>query len=435
MVASLVISILAIIGIIFTSVFHPNIKIKNITINLYWVIALVAALALLISTLLPWNVFWNELIREEGMNPLKILVLFLSMTCISIFLDELGFFSHLANYVLKKCGNSQIKVFIVFYLLVSILTMFTSNDIIILTLTPFIIFFTKRSNVSPVPYLVSEFIAANTWSMIFIIGNPTNIYIASNFNIGFIEYFKIMALPTLFSGIIEFIILFLLFYKKLKLPMEKREEILPPLNKIMVGYGLTILLICTVLLIVSSYVNFLEMWYVAFGGLVLVVIGSLIYSLINKNAPKELGQTFKRAPYELIPFLLSMFAIALTLQQYGVTQSTHDFFGENNTIWVYGYSSLLSANLINNIPMSVLFTSIIQGLSGTSLSGAIYASVIGSNIGAFLTPLGALAGIMWMGILKHHEIHFSFVDFMKYGIIVGVPTATVAFLSLTIFIH
>ncbi|MFA5341368.1 MAG: ArsB/NhaD family transporter, partial [Clostridia bacterium] len=52
----------------------------------------------------------------------------------------------------------------------------------------------------------------------------------------------------------------------------------------------------------------------------------------------------------------------------------------------------------------------------------VYGSIIGSNIGAFLTPVGALAGIMWTSILKKHEIKYTFLDFVKYGIIISVPT-------------
>ena len=209
-IASIVIICATILGIIFTSIFKPNIYIKGHSFSLYWMIALLGALILLAGTFLPLNEFWDGLTSSSGMNPLKILVLFLSMTCISLFLDELGFFSHLASYVIKKTKSSQIKVFISFYILVSLLTIFTSNDIIILTLTPFIISFCKRGKISPIPYLVSEFMAANTWSMIFIIGNPTNIYIASSYNINFVDYLKVMALPTLLAGLLEFTLLFII---------------------------------------------------------------------------------------------------------------------------------------------------------------------------------------------------------------------------------
>ena len=72
--------------------------------------------------------------------------------------------------------------------LVSVLTVFTSNDIIVLTFTPFICHFAKSARIDPLPYLVSEFVAANTWSMALIIGNPTNIYLMSGTGISFLSY-------------------------------------------------------------------------------------------------------------------------------------------------------------------------------------------------------------------------------------------------------
>ena len=88
--------------------------------------------------------------------------------------------------------------------------------------------------------------------------------------------------------------------------------------------------------------------------------------------------------------------------------------------------------------MSVMYSSVIDAAKGIdSLSlctpQAIYASIIGSNIGAFLTPIGALAGIMWMGILKDHEVKFNFLDFVKYGAIISIPVISIALAILQIF--
>ena len=71
----------------------------------------------------------------------------------------------------------------IFFFLISVLIIFTSHDIIILTFTPFLCYFCKRCKISPLPYLIRKFVAANTWSSLLIIGNPTNIYLASYENI------------------------------------------------------------------------------------------------------------------------------------------------------------------------------------------------------------------------------------------------------------
>jgi len=57
---------------------------------------------------------------------------------------------------------------------------------------------------------------------------------------------------------------------------------------------------------------------------------------------------------------------------------------------------------------------------------AVYSAIIGSNIGAFLTPVGALAGIMWLNILKEKEVKFTFRDFVKYGVVLALPVLAAA---------
>ena len=121
-----------------------------------------------------------------------------------------------------------------------------------------------------------------------------------------------------------------------------------------------------------------------------------------------------------------MFVMILALQEHGVTQKINALLGSENVILKYGVTSFLSANLINNIPMSVLFCPIMQSLTGASLTGAIYATIVGSNLGALLTPIGALAGIMWSSILRDHGLKFGYLDFLKIGVTIAVPTLIAA---------
>jgi hypothetical protein len=74
-------------------IFKPSIQIKRYTLQLYWPIALVGALVLVLSWTLPPTELWQGLTADSTVNPGKILVLFLSMAILSIVLDELGFFA------------------------------------------------------------------------------------------------------------------------------------------------------------------------------------------------------------------------------------------------------------------------------------------------------------------------------------------------------
>ena len=62
----------------------------------------------------------------------------------------------------------------------------------------------------------------------------------------------------------------------------------------------------------------------------------------------------------------------------------------------------------------------------------IYAVVIASNICAFLTPIGSLAGIMFMKILKRNKVEFSVKDFITHGAAIAGPTLLVALAALSI---
>ena len=119
-----------------------------------------------------------------------------------------------------------------------------------------------------------------------------------------------------------------------------------------------------------------------------------------------------------------MFVMTEALAQQGTTAAIAELLGADCEIWKYGALSFLASNLINNIPMSVLFSSMIGASSvGT---GAIFATIIGSNLGAFFTPIGALAGLMFSSILAEHDIKFGYRDFLKLGVTVAIPALAAA---------
>ena len=421
------------VALVLTVLTNPSINIGKYHIRIfYWTAPVLGSIALLLFRLLPLPVMWEGLTSSGSINPLKILTLFISMTTLSIYLDEVGFFSYIAGISLKFAKTSQLRLFCVLFLLVSVLTVFTSNDIIILTFTPFICYFSKKAEIDPMPYLFGEFVAANTWSMMLIIGNPTNIYLATANGIGFGTYTAHMLLPTLFAGITAFLLLLMIFRKPLSQPISIKEEKPAIRDKGLVIIGLLHLVFCTILLILSSYIG-LEMWYITSGFAVSLFLCVTIYKKKKGVKERVLLHTIMRAPWELIPFVLSMFLLVLTLDRYQVTTIISDFFGTDHLVWKYGIASFLSANVMNNIPMSVAFSSIVSHLLEADRLPAAYASIIGSNIGAYFTPLGALAGIMWSGILNKMGIPFSFRKYISYGIRISIPVLIAALLGLLIY--
>ncbi len=405
--------------------FFPKIKLWRLNIDSYWIITLIGAAMLMLTGRAKPSLVFPALVADTAINPLKILVLFISMTVLSIFLDELGFFSYLANITLKKAGASQTKLFLLLYITVSVLTVFTSNDIIILSFTPFICYFAKNAHISPMPYLAAEFVAANTWSMALIIGNPTNVYLATASGANFVDYVKIMLLPTLGAGAVAFLALFLMFRKKLSAPINGTPEDVKITDKFSLGVGIAHLGAATVIMAIGSYIG-LEMYLVSLLAVISLVLFNLVIALVRRRPPKHLLACLRRAPWQLIPFILSMFVMIIALDSAGITQAIAKLFGTGAPVWKYGIASFLASNVINNIPMSVLFSSILESANASIVTEAVYATVVGSNLGACLTPIGALAGIMWSSILREHDLKFGYLDFLKIGITVAIPSLIAA---------
>ena len=426
MILTVAIAGITAVSMITAVLIKPYIKIKGKEVGLYWIICLLGAITMIATERISLLSVFNGITAQSSVNPLKILTLFLSMTLLSVYLGDAGFFDYVADVVFAKSKGGQIKLFLILYFIVSILTVFTSNDIVILTFTPPVCIFAKKAKISPLPYLFGEFIAANTWSMALIVGNPTNIYLAGSYGINFLEYFSVMILPAVAGGLVALGTLLLIFRKQLPEPIYKSQTgfIQTHANSVKIYktpmlIALFHLCLCIVLLALSDFIK-VEMYIICLVLALSITVIDLIYGLKTVYSVQPVLKSLKKEPFELIPFVLSMFVIVLALKENGAT----DALGKallTGTKWdgaTFGALSALSANLLNNIPMSVLFEKIV---SGQSLI-AVYGCIIGSNVGAFFTPVGALAGIMWSKILKKYGVKMPFSKFVLYGSAVAFPT-------------
>ncbi len=419
---------------------YIRLGVRKIRLQTYFIGALSGPLLILLFGLLKYSQILKGFSGSNGLNPFGVVVLFLSMVFMSIFLDITGFFEYCARVALRFSKGSSKKLFFSVYFIVSLLTIFTSNDIIILTFTPFIYYFSKHTGLDPIPFLIAEFFAANTWSMMLFIGNPTNIVLAAAYNLTFLDYFKWMFLPTCAAGLLNIGLLYLLFRKRLQKSMTYLEDVSPRgalTDRIGAVLGLIILGSCIIVLSIAPYVQ-LNLWIVSFGFalalmILLILRDSFAVILSKKMLIQEFRfpQTLKRMPLSIIPFVLALFVSVEALRFYGVTNDIGYFFDSviqsSSTlyIFVYGITSAFAANILNNIPMTVAYVSILQVHNPLTVSPGVYATIIGSNLGANLTPIGALAGIMWMIMIRTKEVGISFRKFIWYGFLITPTTLVV----------
>ena len=93
---------------------------------------------------------------------------------------------------------------------------------------------------------------------------------------------------------------------------------------------------------------------------------------------------------------------------------------------------------MNNWPMTILgLLSIKQavvaaGLGGQALTGLIFSNVIGNNLGPHFFPLGSLAILMWLEVMRRKGVKISLKDYLKVGAVLSIVEVAIASLVLWI---
>jgi arsenical pump membrane protein len=98
-----------------------------------------------------------------------------------------------------------------------------------------------------------------------------------------------------------------------------------------------------------------------------------------------------------------------------------------------GLVSLLS-NFFNNHPALMIGTITLteMGLDPITLKTIYLANIIGSDMGSLLLPIGTLASLIWMHILKENELKVKWKDYLSVSLIV-IPLTTLVTLFLLFY--
>ncbi|KAI9345157.1 citrate transporter-domain-containing protein [Zopfochytrium polystomum] len=157
-------------------------------------------LVLLASRVLSLDDVKNGIVGDpDGIQPYTILILIFSLAYICISIDETGLFRYIAYRITQSGGSSGWRLYFYLFTLSAVMTIFTSNDVVALTVTPILCYFAKSAKIDATPYLISGFIVSNITSMALFVGNPTNVIVSQAASISIVRFSAVMALPTLLA--------------------------------------------------------------------------------------------------------------------------------------------------------------------------------------------------------------------------------------------
>ncbi len=300
-----------------------------------------------------------------------------------------------------------------------------NNDAAILLLTPLVVGLVRRRFPGHpqmvVPFAFAVFISAGVAA--FPVSNPMNMVVAEFTGVGFNEYAFHMVPIALAGWILGFVILRRLFRKELKTELTATEESARPATP---GQRLMMLLLGGVL-IAYSVIGYIggPVWAVACCGALLALIlarGHTQYS------PLQIAS--QGVSWETLAFLMGVLILSMGLFEVGLVDRLTGLYADAG-IAVVGGTSALGSAILNNHPMSHINMMALAETSADTRS--VLAALIGGDLGPRLLPMGSLAGLLWLEMLRRQDIEIGLGLFVKIGIIVTLPTLATSLAILSLF--
>jgi Na+/H+ antiporter NhaD/arsenite permease-like protein len=211
------------------------------------------------------SVIRGGIVGGEGIKPYNILILFFSLAYMSITLDITGVLQAAAFWVSNKGGSNGWKLFFYFYVFLTTLSVATGNDPVILSGTVFLVYYTNAVKLDPIAWLITEFAAANTASMVLFVGNPTNVVICEGFGVNNVAYSAYTVFPFVACSVFCFVALVVQFHAHVPKRLDKAEKLDPwsvlhdPIGAVV---GSILLGSCLVVIIVVSFFG-VDVWMIS----------------------------------------------------------------------------------------------------------------------------------------------------------------------------
>ena len=405
-----------------------------------WKVYITGGAALLVT--LGLVIFGNGSILEI-LSKIKLDILFMLigiMLTVGVFADS-NMPNKLADKLMSKMPNS-IMALVVISLISGIISAFVDNVATVLMLAPIGLAIAKKIGVSPIPVLIAISVSSNLQGAATLVGDTTSMMLANAANMSFFDFFFFNGKFSIFwavelgalATIPVLLIVFRKYNKKLSYEGEKVEvkTIIPTI----------ILLLNMALLVVLSFLDF-EINLIGYditAGVICLVCGIASLIIFSTTQKEKITECVKRSfDYQTILFLVFLFLIIGVVQIVGIIDDISEMFkglASSNLFLLFVVivlGSVLLSAFIDNIPYVLTMLPVIEGLTGVLPQGAdivlYFGLLIGATLGGNITPVGASANVVAIGILEKNGEKVKSTDFFK----IGIPFTLVAVLVGSIF--
>lgn len=356
----------------------------------------------------------------------------LTLTCIMLMtgvVQEVGAFERLASRIESRArSRSATHTFSIIFVLSVITPSLLNNDAAILILTPLVVALTRR--VFPgkpevtIAFAFAVFLAPGVAP--FIVSNPMNMIVAEFTGLGFNSYAAVMLPISVAGAALTYVILRWVYRDLLRSARPVEDRVVAPRDRHPAERPAVILLVIIFLAYPVAAVFGADIWVVATVG----AGASLLLSRAYRIAP--LPRVARHVSLDILAFLWGIFLVVQGLRRVGIVEGLASFYDAVPTggavqLLRIGITSALGSAIIDNHPMSILNMMAIGSHEDPKL---LLAALVGGDIGPRLLPIGSLAGLLWIDLLRRQGIHIGVKQFLGLGTLVLIPTLALSLLML-----
>jgi arsenical pump membrane protein len=339
-----------------------------------------------------------------------------------------GLFDWMAALAVEHAKGSPQRLFLLVYIVGTIVTVLLSNDATAIVLTPAVYAATRAAGATPLPYLFVCAFIANAASFVLPISNPANLVVYGARMPHLLEWLRQYTLPSLASIIATYIVLRIVLNSELRAEKLARDVPRPQLSHEgkLTAWGIAAI---AVVLIGASALD-VQLGLPTF---ICGAVTAALVLLLGRQSPVPL---LKDIAWGVLPLVAGLFVMVEELIRTGViarlSALLHELVAQSasKAVWVTGFVVAIADNIGNNLPVGLVAGSVAgSDQLPPAVTGAI---LIGVDLGPNLSVTGSLATILWLVALRREGLDVSAWRFLKIGWLVMFPALIAALAALHI---
>jgi Na+/H+ antiporter NhaD/arsenite permease-like protein len=329
----------------------------------------------------------------------------------------------IADSIVNSAPNVGIAI-VAILVITGLISAFVENVATVLVMAPIALALSKKIDMKPTFFMAGLAVMANLQGTATLVGDPPSMIFASYANYGFNDFFFFNGRPSIFfivqTGMVAGAVFFYLVFSKIgkqKVYVEKSEivSVFPSVLLVMMIAGLAA---CS--FIFNSGVTLTAGLLV----ILLGIAGILWYALIRKESPASVKKLVLGLDWETIFFLIGIFVAIGALSDTGLLTDFAVFLnGLISGNLIAGFViiiivSIIISGFVDNVPYIIAMLPVTRTLAadmGIQPELYMFALLVGACLGGNLTPFGASANIVSIGILKKEGVNLNFSGWLKIG--------------------